>query len=332
MAMRVAVNGFGRVGRLALRAAMQRDDIEVVAINDLSDPDILGYLFASDSVHGRYRGSTAREGDRLLVDGRSIPLLRQKDPAELPWKQLGVDVVLECTGAFRGRAQSARHLAAGARRVIISAPSDDADFTLVMGVNHDRFDPSRHTVISNASCTTNALAPMVWVLHSAFGLERGFALTVHAYTSSQALVDTPQRKRRRSRAAALNLVPTSTGAAQAVGRVMPEMAGRLDGLAVRAPNADGSIVDLTAVLARPAGVAEINAAFEQAAGARLKGVLRYAGEDGLVSSDILGDPASSVLDAPLTMAQGTLVKVFGWYDNEYGYACRMLDAAKLVAG
>ncbi len=330
VAIRMAINGFGRIGRLALRAAMQRADLEVVAINDLSDPDILYYLFGSDSVHGRYPGSVTREGDIMKVDGRGFPLLRVKDPAELPWKKYGVDVVLECTGAFRARKDCARHVASGARKVIISAPSDDADFTLVMGVNHDRYDPAGHTVISNASCTTNALAPLAWVLHTNFGLERGFALTVHAYTSSQALVDTPHRKRRRSRAAALNLVPTTTGAAAAVGRVMPEMAGRLDGLAVRAPNADGSIVDLTAILSRAATVDEINRAFADAAGGRLEGVLRYQAEDGLVSSDILGDPATSVFDAPLTMAQGNLVKVFGWYDNEYGYASRLLDAAKLV--
>ena len=216
--------------------------------------------------------------------------------------------------------------------MVISAPSEDADFTLVMGVNSDRYDPASHHVVSNASCTTNALAPMAWVLDASFGLVKGFALTVHAYTSSQALVDAPTRKRRRSRAAALNLVPTSTGAAAAVGRVMPSLAGRLDGLAVRAPNADGSIVDLTAELAKDATVEQVNAAFASAAAGRLKGILKFVSEDGLVSSDIVGDPHSAVFDAPLTMASGHLVKVLAWYDNEYGYACRMLDAAMLLCG
>ena len=327
---RIAINGFGRIGRLALRAGLPRDEVEFVAINDLSDPDLLFYLFGSDSVHGRYRGAVSRDGERLIVDGRAIPLLRKKDPSELPWKALRVDVVLECTGAMRSRADSARHLASGARRVIVSAPSEDADFTIVMGVNHERLARQRHHVVSNASCTTNALAPLALVLNERFGLARGFALTVHAYTSSQALVDAPRRKRRRSRAAALNLVPTSTGAAAAVGRVLPELAGRLDGLAVRAPNADGSIVDLTADLVREATVEEVNDAFAEAAAGRLSGILEHHAEDGLVSSDIIGNPHSSVLDAPLTMAGGRMVKVLAWYDNEYAYACRLVDAAALM--
>src|SRR5262245_33958894 len=300
--LRIAINGFGRIGRLALRAGLDRPSLRFVAINDLADPDILCYLFRSDSVHGRFRGDADRDGDALVAGGHRIPIHRRKDPLELPWKDLGVDVVLECTGAMRSRKDSAKHLESGARKVMISAPSDDADFTLVMGVNQDRYEPERHHVVSAASCTTNALAPLAWVLDDAFGVESGFALTVHAYTSSQTVVDTPTRKRRRSRAAALNLVPTSTGAAAAVGRVMPELAGRLDGLAVRAPIADGSIVDLTASLRKEATVGQINAAFERAAAGRLRGILRYVREDGLVSSDIVGDPHSSILDAGLTMA------------------------------
>lgn len=332
MTVRIAINGFGRIGRLALRAGLQRSDLQFVAINDLNEPDLLHYLFGSDSLHGHFKGELARDGGHLVVNGQRIPLLRQKDPAMLPWKELGVDVVLECTGVLRARRDSAKHISSGARKVIISAPSEDADITLVMGVNSDRYESANHHVVSSASCTTNALAPMAWVLDDTFGLVKGFALTVHAYTSSQALVDTPMRKRRRSRAAALNLVPTTTGAAAAVGRVMPSLAGRLDGLALRSPNADGSIVDLTAELARDVTVEQVNTAFERAAAGRLKGFLKYVAEDGLVSTDILGDPHSAVLDAPLTMASGHLVKVMAWYDNEYGYACRMLDTAVLIGG
>jgi len=329
---RIAINGFGRIGRLALRAGLTRADLEFVAINDLSEPDLLQYLLSSDTVHGRLDAAVGLDGENLVVGSRSMPLSRLKDPTQLPWKKLGVDVVLECSGAMRSRRDSARHLEAGARTVIISAPSDDADLTLVMGINQHLYDPSRHRIISNASCTTNALAPMAAILHSEFGIEKACALTVHAYTSSQALVDTPQRKRRRSRAAALNLVPTTTGAAAAVGRVLPELAGKLDGLAVRAPIADGSIVDLTAMLSAGVTVEQVNDAFRAAAEGKLKGIVRFVATDGLVSSDIVGDPHSCVFDAPLTMAMDRMVKVLGWYDNEYGYACRLLDAATHVGG
>lgn len=327
---RIAINGFGRIGRLALRAGLRRPDLEFVALNDLGDPDLLQYLFACDTLHGRHEQSVALEDGNLVVDGRPIPLMKTKEPAKLPWGRLEVDVVLECSGALRSRRDSAGHLTAGARKVVISAPSEDADLTLVMGINQDQYEPARHQIISNASCTTNALAPMAAILHQTFGIEKAFALTIHAYTSSQALVDTPQRKRRRSRAAALNLAPTTTGAAAAVGRVLPELAGRLDGLAVRAPVADGSIVDLTAWLSKSATVEQINAAFRSAAEGKLKGVLKYVGTDGLVSSDIIGEPHSCVFDAPLTMAADRMVKVLGWYDNEYGYSSRLLDAAALV--
>ncbi|HKY32338.1 MAG TPA: type I glyceraldehyde-3-phosphate dehydrogenase [Candidatus Polarisedimenticolia bacterium] len=330
---RVAVNGFGRIGRLALRAGLGRQDMEFAAINDLYDPDLLVYLFRHDSVHGRFAGEARlekRDGASLSAGGQTIPFLNRKDPASLPWKDLGVDVVLECSGAFRSRAAAGKHLEAGARKVVISAPSDDADVTVVMGVNAGQYDPSRHHVLSNASCTTNALAPVAMVLDRVLGIERGFALTVHAYTSSQALVDLPQRKRRRSRAAALNLAPTSTGAAAAVGRVLPGLAGRLDGLAVRSPNADGSLLDLTALVKRRTVPAEVNHLLKTAAEGELKGILRFAEEDGLVSSDIIGDPHSCIVDGPLTMAGETMVKVMAWYDNEHGYACRLLDAAALA--
>jgi len=327
---RIAINGFGRIGRLALRAGLDRPDLEFVAINDLSEPDLLQYLFAYDTMHGRLDAPVGLDGGSLTIDRLAIPMLRQKDPSQLPWKKLGVDVVLECSGALRSRRDSALHLEAGCRKVVISAPSDDADLTLVMGVNDHLYEPARHHVLSNASCTTNALAPMAEILHRAFGIQRGFAMTVHAYTSSQALVDMPQRKRRRSRAGALNLAPTTTGAAAAVGRVLPELAGKLDGLAVRAPVADGSIVDLTAQLSAAATVDQVNAAFRASSEGKHKGVLKYVEADGLVSSDIVGDPHSCVFDAPLTMVLGEMVKVMGWYDNEYAYSCRMLDAAARV--
>lgn len=329
--VRIGINGFGRIGRLVLREAMRRRDVEVAAINDLAEASLLAYLYARDSVHGRVEGEVSIDDCFLLAAGRRVRMVQEKDPGRLPWKELGVDVVIEATGAFRGRKDAARHLEAGARRVLLSAPSSDADFTLVMGVNHSRFDSARHHVVSNASCTTNALAPVAMILHEQFGVERGFILTVHAYTSSQALVDSPKRKRRRSRAAALNLVPTSTGAAAAVGLVLPELAGRLDGLAVRSPVADGSLLELTVVLSRPTDALAVNAAFAEAGAGRLAGILRFEPEDGLVSSDILGETHSVVVDGPLTAVSGNLAHVIAWYDNEYGYACRMLDAAVLLA-
>ena len=327
--MRIAVNGFGRVGRVFTRIALERG-LEVVAVNDVTDAATLAHLLAHDSTYGRLRAQVEHADDALIVDGRKIAVTAQRDPAQLPWRELGVDVVIESTGKFRTRAQAAAHLEAGARKVLISAPAKGAiDATVVMGVNQDVYDPDRHDVISNASCTTNCAAPMVDVLHRHFGVVKGFLTTIHGYTNDQQLLDGPHKDLRRARSAALNIIPTSTGAARAVGLVIPETAGRLDGLAVRVPVPTGSLVDLAAVLARPVTTAEINAAFEHDAGDALRGVLRVSQEP-VVSSDIVGDPASCVLDCALTQASGELVKIFGWYDNEWGYSERLGDLAEYV--
>ena len=327
--MRIAVNGFGRVGRVFTRIALERG-LEVVAVNDVTDAATLAYLLAHDSTYGRLRGQVEHSDDALIVDGRKIAVFAQRDPARLPWSQLGVDVVIESTGKFRTGPLAAAHLEAGARKVLISAPAKGAvDVTVVMGVNQDDYDPAHHHVISNASCTTNCAAPMVDVLHRHFGLVRGFLTTIHGYTNDQQLLDGPHKDLRRARAAALNVIPTSTGAAKAIGLVIPQTAGLLDGIAVRVPVPTGSLVDLAAVLARPAAPAEINAAFAHDAEERLRGILRVSDEP-LVSTDIVGDPASCVLDGALTQSNGELVKVFGWYDNEWGYTERLADLAEYV--
>ncbi len=327
--MRIGINGFGRVGRAFLRIAMERD-LEVVAVNDVTDAATMAHLFAHDSTYGRLRAEVGHTGDALIVDGRKILITAQRDPAQLHWDELGVDVVVESTGRFRTREQAAAHLAAGARKVLISAPAKGpVDATIVMGVNQETYDPARHDVVSNASCTTNCVAPMIDVLHRHFGLVHGFMTTIHGYTNDQVLLDGPHKDLRRARAAALNIIPTSTGAAKSVGLVIPETAGLLDGIAVRVPVPTGSLVDLAAVLRRPVTVAEVIAAFEADAADRLRGVLQVSDEP-LVSSDIVGDPASCVLDGSLTQADGDLVKVFGWYDNEWGYAARLADLAEYV--
>ncbi|HEU5426630.1 MAG TPA: type I glyceraldehyde-3-phosphate dehydrogenase [Actinocrinis sp.] len=327
--MRIAVNGFGRVGRVFTRIALERG-LEVVAVNDVTDAATLAYLLAHDSTYGRLRAEIEHADDALIVDGRKIAVTAQRDPAQLPWRELGVDVVIESTGKFRTRAQAAAHLTAGARKVLISAPAKGpVDATIVMGVNQDFYDPARHEVISNASCTTNCAAPMVDVLHRHFGVVKGFLTTIHGYTNDQQLLDGPHKDLRRARSAALNIIPTSTGAAKAIGLVIPEMAGMLDGLAVRVPVPTGSLVDLAAVLARPVTAGEINTAFEHDAQNRLRGILRVSQEP-VVSSDIIGDPASCVLDSALTQTSGELVKVFGWYDNEWGYSERLADLAQYV--
>jgi len=327
--MRIAVNGFGRVGRVFTRIAVERG-LEVVAVNDVTDAASLAHLLAHDSTYGRLRAQVEHADDALIVDGRKIAVTAQRDPAQLPWRELGVDVVIESTGKFRTRAQAAAHLEAGARKVLISAPAKGSiDATIVMGVNQGVYDPARHEVISNASCTTNCAAPMVDVLHRHYGLVKGFLTTIHGYTNDQQLLDGPHKDLRRARSAALNIIPTSTGAAKAVGLVIPETAGLLDGLAVRVPVPTGSLVDLAAVLARPVTPAEINAAFEHDAEDGLRGILRVSQEP-MVSSDIVGDPASCVLDSALTQASGELVKVFGWYDNEWGYTERLADLAEYV--
>jgi glyceraldehyde 3-phosphate dehydrogenase len=330
MTTRVAINGFGRMGRAACRIVHDRDlDIDVVAVNELGDAASMANLLARDSVHGRFQATVASVEGGIEINGRLIPFFAQADPGKLPWEQLGVDVVLEATGHFRTRAAAATHVAAGAKRVIVSAPCKDADATFVIGVNDNPFDPQRHHVVSNASCTTNCLAPMVKVLHERFGIEKGLMTTIHAYTGDQSLVDGPHKDARRARAAALNIIPTSTGAARATSMVIAAVEGRLDGTALRVPVADGSITDLVVMAGRETTVDDVNAAFAEAAAGGLSGVLDYSTE-ALVSSDIVGSTASCVFDAPLTMVGGRLIKVFGWYDNEWGYANRLVELAALI--
>ena len=325
----VGINGFGRVGRSFMRAALERDDLTIAAVNDVADTRTLAHLLAYDSTYGRLDMPVDYDGHAIILPGQRIPALSHRDPAEIDWGRLGADVVIESTGRFRGRDDAAAHLKGGARKVLISAPGKGADLTVVMGVNDGAYDPGRHDVISNASCTTNCVAPMAKVLHDTFGVVQGFMTTVHAYTGDQMLLDGPHKDLRRARSAAVNIVPTYTGAARTTGEVISALAGRLDGVAVRVPVEDGSLTDLAAVLAREATAAEVNRAFEEAASGGLAGVLRYS-SDPLVSRDIVGDPASCVFDSALTQASGTLVKVFGWYDNEWAYSCRLADLAALV--
>jgi len=336
MTVRVGINGFGRIGRNFLRAARRQGaDVAVVALNDLTDAATNAHLLRYDTTHGRFDAEVRAEGDAIVVDGARIRVLAERDPLALPWGELGVDVVVESTGRFTGRADAAAHLEGGAGRVVISAPAKDADATFVMGVNDHTFDPARHMVVSNASCTTNCFVPLVKVLDDAFGVKNGLMTTVHAYTNDQNLLDLPHSDLRRARAAAHNIVPASTGAARATGLVLPEMQGRLDGTALRVPVVDGSITDFTALVPRAVTVAEVNAAFEAAAtSGPLARVLVYT-EDPIVSSDIVGSPASCTFDAGLTMVMAvdddtTLVKVQGWYDNEWGYANRLVDLVVLL--
>jgi glyceraldehyde 3-phosphate dehydrogenase (phosphorylating) len=336
MPTRVAINGFGRIGRAVLRSAHARQtDIEIVAVNDVADAATLAQLLSRDSVYGRFPGAVTAEEEAIEVDGRRIAVLRGADPGDLPWTELGVDVVIEATGRFRTRADAERHLAAGARKVILSAPakgSEPVDANLVLGVNfHEVYDPDRHHIVTNASCTTNCLAPVAKVLHEGVGIRHGLMTTVHAYTADQRLLDAPHKDMRRARAAGVNLVPTSTGAAKALGLVIPELAGRLNGFAVRVPVPTGSLVDLTIEAERSTTAEEVNAMVaERASTAPLAGILAYS-EEPLVSSDIIGDPHSAVFDAPMTtVAGGTQVKVVAWYDNEWGYANRLVELAALV--
>ncbi len=333
MTVRVAINGFGRIGRCAFRAAYERGlDVEWVALNDIADVDALAHLLKHDSVYGRFPAPVEAGEVVIRVDGEEIPVLAEKDPADLPWSELGVDVVLEATGRFRTREEAAAHLAAGARKVIVSAPVKQADATVVLGVNFaEVYDPAHHAVISNASCTTNCLAPVAKILRETVGIRHGLMTTIHAYTSDQRLIDMPHKDLRRARAAAVNLVPTSTGAATAIGLVIPELAGKLAGFAVRAPIPTGSIVDLTVETERPTSAEEINAAFrERADTAELEGILAYS-EEPLVSSDIVKSSYSAIFDAPLTtVVDGTQVKVVAWYDNEWGYSNRLVEMAQRV--
>ena len=328
MTVRVGINGFGRVGRSFYRIARSRD-IEVVAVNDLTDTATLAHLLAYDSTFGPLDATVVAEPDAIVVDGRRLLVTAESDPAALDWAGLGVDVVVESTGRFRSRDQAALHLKGGARKVLISAPGKQADVTVVLGVNEGDYDPSEHDVISNASCTTNCVAPMGKVLQDAFGIERGLMTTIHAYTNDQVTLDSPHKDLRRGRTAAVNIIPTSTGAARAAGIVIPALQGRLDGLAVRVPVEDGSLTDLTVLLDREVTADEVNAAFRDAAENGLAGILRYSTAP-LVSRDVIGDPASCIFDSGLTQASGRLVKVFGWYDNEWGYSTRLVDLTELV--
>jgi glyceraldehyde 3-phosphate dehydrogenase len=329
MATRVGINGFGRIGRAFTRLALDRADLEVVAVNDVADAGTLAHLLAFDSTYGRLGRAVACDGGALVAGGTRIAVLSERDPARIDWAAVGADIVVESTGKFRTREAAAAHLKGGARKVLISAPGKGTDLTVVLGVNERDYDPQRHDVISNASCTTNCVAPMVKVLQDAFGVERGFMTTVHAYTGDQMLLDGPHKDLRRARSAAVSIVPTTTGAARATGEVIPALAGRLDGVAIRVPVEDGSLTDLAVVLRRDVTAQAVNEAFAAAARGPLAGIVRYC-TDPVVSRDIIGDPASCVFDALLTQAAGTLVKVFGWYDNEWGYTSRLADLAVLV--
>ena len=331
MTVKVGINGFGRIGRNLFRAAKERGaDIEFVAVNDITDPATLAHLLKYDSVLGRFKGTVQADGDGIVVDGDRLQVLAERDPANLPWKKLEAEVVVESTGLFTEAEKAGKHLEAGAQKVIISAPAKGEDITVVLGVNEDQYDPTEHHVISNASCTTNCVVPMAKVLGDAFGIEHGFMTTVHAYTNDQNLLDLPHKDLRRARAAAINIVPSSTGAAKASSLALPELKGKMDGFALRVPVPDGSVTDLVCVLKRDVTREEVNEAYRQASeNGSLKGKLAYT-EDPIVSSDIVGSPFSCTFDSLSTMAIGSLVKVIGWYDNEWGYSNRLVELVELV--
>ncbi|MEN9348621.1 MAG: type I glyceraldehyde-3-phosphate dehydrogenase [Flavobacteriales bacterium] len=326
---KVAINGFGRIGRMCFRSLIQAENVEVVAINDLTDVPTLAHLLKYDSVHGKLAAKIEVNGDSIVINGKSVRVYAQKDPASLPWGDLGVDVVIESTGIFTDKDGAAKHITAGAKKVVISAPASGGVKTVVLGVNDDQIVES-DTILSNASCTTNCLAPMAKVLHEKFGIEKGYITTVHAYTADQRLQDAPHKDLRRARAAALSMVPTSTGAAKAVGEVLPELKGKLDGVAVRVPTPDGSLTDLVAILKRDVTKAEVNAAIKEASETYMKGIIEYC-TDPIVSIDIVGNRHSCIFDADLTSANGNLVKVMGWYDNEAGYSERVCDLVKQLS-
>jgi glyceraldehyde 3-phosphate dehydrogenase len=330
MAIRVGINGFGRIGRNVFRACLDETALEFVAVNDITDAKMLAYLLKHDSVHGTLERDVKVEDGGLSVGSRRVKVLAERDPAKLPWKALGVDVVLECSGHFTDRDKAAKHLEAGAKKVIVSAPSKGADVTICMGVNDGAYDPAKHHVLSNASCTTNCLSPVAKVLHESFGIRRGLMTTIHSYTNDQRILDLPHEDPRRARAAALSMIPTSTGAAKAIGLVIPALNGKLDGMAVRVPTPNVSVVDLTAELEKPATETAINEAMKAAAAGPLKGILQYCDEP-LVSVDFNGTPYSSIFDSALTrVIDKTFVKVLSWYDNEWGFSNRMRDVALLV--
>jgi len=325
MAIKVGINGFGRIGRLVFRAILNRKEFEVVQINDITSSEVLAHLLKYDSVHGKFKGDLSHTDEAIIVNGKSIKISAEKDPANLPWKNLGVEAVVESTGVFRKKAEVAKHIEAGAKKVVLTVPAkDEIDATIVLGVNNAMLK-DEHQIVSNASCTTNCLAPVAKVLHDKFGIVRGFMTTVHAYTNDQRILDLPHKDLRRARAAAVSIIPTTTGAAKAVGKVIPELKGKLDGIAMRVPVSDGSVIDLTVELKESITVEEVNAAMKEAAEGTLKDILEYT-EDPIVSYDIIGNPHSSIFDALSTMVmEGNMVKVVSWYDNEWGYSCRVVD-------
>jgi glyceraldehyde 3-phosphate dehydrogenase len=331
MTLKVGINGFGRIGRQVVRAAKEaKADIDFIAINDLSDTKTLAHLYKYDSVHGIAHGTVTHDDATVTIDGDSIRIFKEKDPANLPWKSLGVDLVLESTGKFTNAGDARKHLTAGAKKVIISAPAKDEDITVVLGVNHEKYDAAKHHIISNASCTTNCLAPMVKVIRENFGFKHASMVTIHSYTNDQVILDFPHKDLRRARAAALSIIPTTTGAAKATALVIPEVKGKIDGIAIRVPTPDVSLTELTVEVENGTTIADVNTAFRAAAEGPLKGFLAYT-EVELVSSDYIGNPASCILDAKCTnVIDGTLVKVSGWYDNEWGYSCRCVDLLTFV--
>ena len=330
MSIRVGVNGFGRIGRVFFRTALGAKDIEIVGVNDLADAKTLAHLLKHDSVHGALPAEVSAKDDAIFVDGREVRVCAIRDPAQLPWKELGVDIVVESTGLFSDIASASKHLQAGAKKVIISAPAKNPDATIVLGVNEKTYDPAKHRIVSNASCTTNCLATTVKVLDDAFGITRGFASTVHSYTNDQHIHDFPHKDLRRARAGAVSMIPTTTGAATAVGLVLPHLKGKLDGIAIRVPTINVSVVDLTAELAKPASVEQVNNAFREAAAGPLKGILDATDEE-LVSSDFNGNPHSSIVDLPSTaIIEGNMLKVLAWYDNEFGYSSRVRDLIRYI--
>ncbi|HUV60073.1 MAG TPA: type I glyceraldehyde-3-phosphate dehydrogenase [Desulfatiglandales bacterium] len=331
MAVKVGINGFGRIGRMVLRAAYTRNDIEFLALNDLTDPNTLAHLLKYDSVHGILKADIEVEENAIVVNGKRIQIISEKDPGKLPWKDLGVDIVFESTGLFRDRSQASKHLDAGAKKVIISAPAPDPDITLVIGVNHEQYDPIKHHIISNASCTTNSLAPICKVLLDKFGIKKGLMTTIHSYTTDQRLLDFPHNDLRRARAAAVSVIPTTTGAAKAVSLVLPELAGKMNGMALRVPTPNVSLTDLVVQLSRPASAQEVNKAFKEASQSSMEGIIEYCDEP-LVSIDFNGITASTAVDALSTMSiGGDMVKILAWYDNEFGYANRLVDLAVYIA-
>jgi glyceraldehyde 3-phosphate dehydrogenase len=331
MAVKVGINGFGRIGRMVLRAAYTRNDIEFLALNDLTDPTTLAHLLKYDSVHGILKADIEVEENAIVVNGKRIQIISEKDPDKLPWKDLGVDIVFESTGIFRDRSQASKHLDAGAKKVIISAPAPDPDITLVIGVNHEQYDPNNHSIISNASCTTNSLAPICKVLLDKFGIKKGLMTTIHSYTTDQRLLDFPHNDLRRARAAAVSMIPTTTGAAKAVSLVLPELAGKMNGMALRVPTPNVSLTDLVVQLSKPASAQEVNKAFKEASQSSMEGIIEYCDEP-LVSIDFNGITASTAVDALSTMSIGEdMVKILAWYDNEFGYANRLVDLAVYIA-